>query len=164
MSLHDKYKHLIGLPYVSGRDDCYGLARCYYKDVFGVNLTNFARPEGWWNHQDMDLINWSVSCDGWEKIGTNTKALKIGDGLVFSLIHGKANHVGCYVGNGMFIHHVYKRFSNEEALLEKWTSRLLMIIRHPEVSKKIDGLESKTDLMSILPEHVRARLIRPPSA
>lgn len=163
MALREAYKHLIGIPYRSGKDDCYGLARRYYKDTFGIELVNAARPDGWWNEPDMDLINQFIHHDNWKSLGTNTRALKVGDGLVFSLISGKANHVGCYVGNGMFIHHVYGRFSNEEALMDKWTSRLLMVIRHPEVEKAVDKAEPKTDLLNLLPEHIRARIIRPPS-
>lgn len=158
---YDSYKHLLGISYKSGIDDCYGLARRYYYDVFGVQIVNAARPEGWWDDPEMDLINQFITHDGWENIGINTRQLKVGDGLVFSLINGKANHVGCYVGNGMFIHHVFGRFSVEEALLDKWKNRLLMIIRHPEVSSLGADMTPKTDIMTLLPEHVRARIIRP---
>lgn len=160
MSLHDTYKHLIGLPYVPGKDDCYGLARNYCRDVFGVELTNFARPDGWWNEPDLDILNECLSLDGWQNMGTNIRNLKVGDGLVFSLVNGKANHVGCYVGNGQFIHHVYRRYSSEDALLDKWTSRLLAVVRHPDIAKLSDKREPKTNMMTLLPEHVRARIIR----
>lgn len=158
---YQSYKHLLGIPYKSGVQDCYGLARRYYHDVFGVQIVNAARPDGWWADPEIDLINQFISHDGWENIGMNTRVLKPGDGLVFSLVNGKANHVGCYVGNGLFIHHVFGRFSCEDPLLDKWRNRLLMIIRHPVVSSLGSDMEPKTDLMSILPEHIRARLIRP---
>lgn len=155
------YKHLLGRAYSSGRHDCYGLARDYYHDVYGVEIINAARPDGWWNEPDIKLIDDFMAMDGWEQIGNNTRALKVGDGLIFSLINGKANHVGVYVGNGTFIHHVYKRYSNEEALLDKWKSRLLMIIRHPEVAKSGAGMTSTTSLETMLPEWYRARLVQP---
>jgi cell wall-associated NlpC family hydrolase len=158
--LRDSYKHLLGLPYKSGSQDCYGLAVRYFKELYNLDLLNFARPDGWWNDPDIDLINDCLQADGWENIGINIKGLKLGDALVFSLINGRANHVGIYVGNGMFIHHVYQRFSCEEALMDKWTSRLLMIVRHPEISKANHLNKPKTDAMSILPEHIRARIIR----
>jgi cell wall-associated NlpC family hydrolase len=161
MALRDAYKHMLGIPYSSGKDDCYGLARRYYKEVYDVDIVDAARPDGWWNEEDMDLINQFITHDGWQNLGTNTRNLKLGDGLVFSLINGKANHVGCYVGNGMFIHHIYGRFSTEDALTDKWTSRLLMIIRHPKIHKAAESQKPKTDLMNLLPEHIRARLIRP---
>lgn len=156
---YDSYAHLLGRPYTSGRHDCYGLARDYYKDVYGVVLIDAARPEGWWNEKDMNLIDDFMEADGWENIGTNTRQLKPGDGLIFSLLSGKANHVGIYVGNGMFIHHVLNTYSREDALVEKWKSRLLAIIRHPEVVKAGQGMEAKVDLSTFLPERFRAKLV-----
>ncbi len=157
--IRDSYKHLLGLPYKSGSQDCYGLALRYYSEVYNLKLSDFARPDGWWNDPSMDLINECLQSDGWKNVGMNTKALKLGDGLVFSLINGRANHCGIYVGNGMFIHHVYGRFSAEEALMDKWTSRLLMIVRHPDISKSNHQNQPKTDALSILPEHIRAKII-----
>lgn len=149
MITRDSFKHLVGIPYKSGQDDCYGLAMQFYHDVYGIQLVDAARPDGWWDAPDMDLINQFINLDGWLKLGVNTRVLRPGDGLVFSLIHGKANHVGCYIGNGMFIHHVYGRYSNEEALMDKWTSRLLMIIRHPEVTQSGDGMTKRTHLRDL---------------
>lgn len=154
------HQHLIGLPYKSGDQDCYGLALRYYREVYGVQLTNFARPEGWWNHSEMDLINQFLEHDGWDKIGLNIKLLCPGDGLVFSLVGGKANHVGIYVGNGLFIHHVLGRFSAEDALLQKWTSKLLMIVRHPSVAELGKGMGQKTQIETILPRHFSEKLKR----
>lgn len=136
--MYDSYKHLIGRAYTSGDKDCYGLARDYYKDVFDLTITNVARPEEWWNDGRLDLINDLFDVDGWENIGCNLRNLKVGDALVFSLISGRANHVGVYVGNGMFIHHVYQRMSCEESLAQKWRSRCLMVVRHTKVTEAQD--------------------------
>jgi cell wall-associated NlpC family hydrolase len=155
------YKHLLGRPYVSGRDDCYGLARNYYRDLYGIEIIDAARPEGWWNETDINLIDDFMEMDGWEQLGTNTRALKVGDGLIFSLINGKANHVGIYVGNGTFIHHVWRRYSSEDALIDRWKARLLMIVRHPEVAKRSDVPLPQTSLESLMPEWYRARFVQP---
>lgn len=154
MSPYAKYKSLLGRPYIDGRFDCYGLARDYCKLVWDIELSNFARPERWWDHKEFDLINEFLSQDGWQQRGTNLRALQIGDGLVFAVGGGKANHVGIYVGNGQFIHHFYKHFSKEEALLDKWTSRLLVVVRHPGIKVT----PQKKDVMELLPEHVKRRL------
>jgi cell wall-associated NlpC family hydrolase len=162
MGLHANYKHLLGIAYKSGVDDCYGLARRYYQDVFGITIVNAARPEGWWDDKEMNLIDQFISHDGWENMGLNTRILRVGDGLVFSLINGKANHVGCYVGNGMFIHHIMGRFSTEDALMDKWKARLLAIIRHPATTPMAGTAYPTTDMMDILPEHIHAKLKRIP--
>lgn len=153
---YKQYQHLLGLPYIAGKQDCYGLAMNYYKNTYGIQLADAARPDEWWNHPELSLIDDFINQDGWEQLGTNTRILKPADGLVFSLISGRANHVGVYVGNGNFIHHVWQRFSSEEALMDKWQSRLLMIIRHPEVVKQ-SGVIQTVDLFGLLPERIQQR-------
>lgn len=154
---YQQYKHLLGRPYQAGKYDCYGLARDYYQDLYGIALVNAARPEGWWNHPEFNLIDDFIEQDNWQQIGTSTRLLLPGDGLVFSLITGRANHVGVYVGNGTFIHHVYQRFSNEEALMDKWKSRLLSVIRHPEVAAIGNDMVKKTEFASLLPARLREK-------
>lgn len=151
MSLYDSYQHLLRRPYLSGRFDCYGLARDYYKDVFGVEFTDFARPELFWQEKDLDIISNGLAHDGWQQTGLNTRHLKIGDGLVFAIASDRANHLGVYVGNGMFIHHYYKHFSTEEPLTDKWKNRLLTIVRH----KNIQITRTQTNIMDLLPDHVK---------
>lgn len=158
MALYDEYKHLLGRPYVSGSQDCYGLVRDYYHDVFAVNIINFARPELWWEDPEMDLINRSMHADGWEQVSTSSRGLKKGDGLIFSLITGRANHVGVYVGNGMFIHHIYRAYSSEEAYTPKWANRLLSVVRHSEVTAVLESMVPKTDILSLMPEHAKRRI------
>ena len=161
MSTYDSYKHLLGRPYVSGRHDCYGLAVDYYRDIYGIQLINAARPEGWWDCPQISLIDDFMEADGWEQVGKNTRALQPGDGLIFSLLTGKANHVGVYVGNGTFIHHIWQRYSCEDALMEKWKSRLLTVVRHPEVALMNREMTPTTDLMTLLPERIRAKYVQP---
>lgn len=135
--MYDTYRHLLGVAYKAGESDCYGLARRYYKDLFGLDLLNMARPEMWWVEPDLNLITDCIFTDGWEDIGVNLRNLQIGDGLIFTMFSGIANHIGIYVGNGMFIHHVLGRFSCEEPLVQKWMSRCLMVVRHKVVTEQI---------------------------
>lgn len=158
MSIFDKYRHLLSRPYVDGRWDCYGLAVDYYRSVFGVELTNLARPIEWWNMKEFDLINEFVSTNGWKNIGLNIRRLKLGDGLIFACAGGKANHIGIYVGNGMFIHHFFRQFSREEPLLDKWTSRLTAIVRHPKVDEIRELNVVQVDIVDTMPDHVKRRL------
>lgn len=137
MSLHDHYKHLLQRPYVAGKHDCYGLVRDFVQDIYGVKLTNFARPLFFWEDPDpkMNFINQFMTHDGWEPIGLHSRNLRMGDGLIFAVRGGHANHVGVYAGNGLFLHHFYQRFSREEPFNGAWSSRLLQIVRHPDVTK-----------------------------
>lgn len=149
MSRYSEYKHLLGRKYVAGKDDCYGLIRAYYKDVLGVELKNFARPAGFYKHKDLDIINNLIFVDKWKSRSLSVRMLQIGDALIYSIgdRSGIANHLGVYVGNGMFVHHMIDRPSVEEPLMDKWTSRLLAVVRHPEVKIEVTKINA-TDILS----------------
>lgn len=154
MSRYDNYKHLLGRRYVNGKQDCYGLVVNYYKDLFGIELKNFARPDQFWFYKDFDLINNMMFEDRWKSIGLNLRNLQIGDGLVFAIMSESANHLGVYAGNGIFLHHQYQRLSKEDPLTGSWASRLLMVVRHKDV--KIE--REKLDILTVLPDHVKRTL------
>ena len=154
MSRYSNYKHLLGRKYVDGKQDCYGLVMGYLKDVHSLPLKNFARPTQFWANRDFDLINNMLGHDGWQSMGLNTRNLQIGDVLIFAIHSTMANHLGVYVGNGMMIHHLYQRLSNHEAITQSWTSRLLMIVRHPDVRIEYE----KKELIELLPPHVKRTL------
>lgn len=158
---YDTYAHLLGLPYQSGNQDCYGLARRYYKERYDLTLLNFARPEQWWSEPNMDILTQFLDTDGWTQVGCNSRLLRPGDGLIFSLVHDKANHVGVYVGNGMFIHHLWNNFSREEAVTPKWTNRLLHVVRHKEVTAFLDKNQTKLDYSTIMPEYAKRKISVP---
>lgn len=156
MSRYSNYKHLLGIKYKAGKNDCYGLAFDLYKDVLNIKLKNFARPEGFYQHKDLQIINDLMFADRWINKGLNTKLLQFGDVLAFCIgsKEGVANHLGIYVGNGMFIHHLLNRMSVEEPLLDKWKTRLLMIGRHPET--KIET--TPVNLEDLLPSYAKRTL------
>lgn len=153
MFLYDDFKHLVGRPYIEGLDDCYGLLVQFYGDLLGIKLTNFARNHDIWER----LIAEFVCTDGWSAQPLNLKALEPGDGLIFSLgtRTGKPNHIGVYTGNGMFLHHVYGRFSSYDSVQPLWGSRLLSIYRHPAVKEIGRGMQQRVKFIDLLPPHLR---------
>lgn len=158
-AIYNSYKHLLNRSYVAGRDDCYGLVVKYFHDIYGIHLTNFARPDEWWLRSDMNLITDNLELDGWKHVNFHPRSLRPGDGLLFSILQSKVNHVGIYVGNSMFIHHQHKRYSTEDPLVEKWQSRLLGVVRHPEVEQVGMGMSPKVNLVDLLPESLRAKIV-----
>jgi cell wall-associated NlpC family hydrolase len=152
--MYDNYRHLLGRKYVDGKQDCYGLAQGYFQDVHNLPLVNFARPTQFWEVEGYDLIHDLLPPETWKSVGLNVRNLQIGDGLIFALYSKYANHLGVYVGNGMFIHHQYGRFSKEENLSGSWTSRLLLVVRHKELKLQAE----KVDLITLLPNHVKRTL------
>lgn len=136
LSLYDRYKSLLGLSYVEGDQDCYGLLRAYYKKNYDLELENYARP-GDFARSGVDLIMDYFKDEGFELIETNLNSLQLGDGIMFT-INGSplCNHVGVYVGNFMILHHLFNGLSREDAFTTKWKARVTSVVRHPEVTKR----------------------------
>lgn len=151
MSRYNNYKHLIGRKYVDGKQDCYGIIRAYYQDLHNLPLKNFARPTLFWQDKSFDLIHQVMGRDRWESVGVNIRDLQIGDVLIFAIRSTTANHLAVYVGNGMMLHHAWSKLSNVESLTQSWTSRLLMIARHPDIRLEYD----KKEIIELLPAHVK---------
>ena len=154
MSRYNQYQHLLGRKYVDGKQDCYGLLIAYAKDLHGLSLKNFARPTQFWMRKDFDLISQMVQEDRWAQQGLSVRNLQIGDALIFSINSSMANHIGVYVGNGQFLHHLYQRFSSVESLTNSWTSRLLMVVRHKDIKLEYE----KVEILNLIPEHVKRTL------
>jgi cell wall-associated NlpC family hydrolase len=88
--------------------------------------------------------------------------LEIGDLLMMRLANrsGHANHIGVYVGNGYMLHHLFNQKSVADPLTDRWTGRVLDVIRHPDITAKNLELVEKVDIMNFLPPHLRARYER----
>lgn len=150
---------LLNQPYVDGKADCYGLARDYYKQEFGLELRNYARPIGF-DHEGLDLLMDNFAKEGFEIVPVSgISALEKGDGLLFSILGSKTvNHVGVYVGAGYFIHHLYQKLSKCEALDQRWYQRIALVVRNPEISAINIAKIGKVSLLDLLPPHLRLKV------
>lgn len=130
------YLEFEGRPYVPGKEDCYGLLRRYYWKNYGLRLENYARPEGF-SQFGMDLINKNLEAEGFQYVEASLNHLEIGDGIIMAIGRTEiANHVGVYVGNRMFLHHLHGQRSIAENFSERWKARVLNIVRHPGVTSQ----------------------------
>ncbi len=151
---YQKYAHLIGLPYIDGKQDCYGLVRAFYRSVYGIELRNYARPIAF-DHQGLDLI-----LNNWPNEGFDPcvdPELQPGDGLLFAVASNKINHVGVYVGNRQFLHQLYGKKSQLDPMDHRWYGRLLGKVRHPDVTEFNKTLQGKVSVLDLLPPHLKRR-------
>jgi cell wall-associated NlpC family hydrolase len=82
----------------------------------------------------------------------------VGDGLLFCLNNRRyVNHVGAFVGNGFVLHHLYQRESSVDPLTPVWRNRIVSIVRHPEVTELNRKITPPTNLMDVLPPHLKAK-------
>jgi cell wall-associated NlpC family hydrolase len=162
MSLYEKYT--VGyedIPYVTGRNDCYGLVRKWLRDKYDMKLTNYARPLGW-DDDGFNLLSDFFNREGFFIVNVPFNRLEIGDLLLMRLANrsGHANHIGVFVGNGYMLHHMFGRKSVADSLTNRWTSRVIDVIRHPDVTEANQKNWEKADLASFLPPHLKSRYER----
>lgn len=150
---YEEYKHLLNLPYLDGKQDCFALARNFYQELFGITLPNYARPTGF-DHLGMpELITSNFRGMGFEPVPDYR--LQIGDGLLFAIASKYVNHVGVYVGNNQFIHHVFEKPSSVDNLDERWKRRLTMRVRHPDITEYLEQGRKVDLLLDHLPPHLK---------
>lgn len=146
-----KHEHLTGVPFQWGVDDCFTLTRRFFADNFDIPIRNYARPNDW-EADAIDLLRVAYPREGFEII-TSWKAQDIrpGDVLCFSIGEGNSNHLGIYLGDNKFLHHLFNRLSSVEEFRDFWLSRINYILRHPSVPDLRPVLPT-TDIASLLRE------------
>jgi len=149
---------LLNKPYKDGVDDCYGLARQYYINEYGLVLRNYARPIGF-DEADLPLLDDNFNKEGFQSLGQPALAnLERGDGLLFNLFKSKhANHVGIYLGNGYFVHHLYQKVSECVRLDDRWYGRVSRVVRHSDVTNLNTAQITKLSILELLPPHLQGR-------
>ena len=163
MNYYEKYQHLIGLPYDDGDADCYGLCRRFYADNYGIELPNYARSADFFDG-GVDLVTPFLSEEKFAIIDVSIDRLEVGDGLLLCVpIPGrpkqKINHVGVFVGNRTFLHHMYLKPSCEDAMTPRWFNRVMAVIRHPEIAEanaKAAAVQA-VNVLDLIPDHVKQR-------
>lgn len=138
MHSYAMYESLLGKPYDDGDADCYGLARLFYRNNYGIDLPNYARSSGFLD-EGLDLIGRFLSEQEFRVIDVAADKLELGDGLILCVPapHKRErlpNHIAVFVGNGTFIHHLYGKKSEEDYLTPQWEARIMAVLRHPEVT------------------------------
>jgi cell wall-associated NlpC family hydrolase len=127
-----KYHHLLGKPFQHGVQDCFTLVRDFYFDNYGIELTNYARPDNWW-HQGLSLYRDAITPEGFEVLPKNVRLLRPGDGILMAILATEPNHAAIYIGNGKMIHHPFGKLSTIDGLDVRWQTRVTNYLRHTKV-------------------------------
>lgn len=151
MLSYSLYKDLLSLKYQSGSYDCYGLVRVVYNRAYGIVLPNFARPNDF-EHSDIGLFAKVTNNPDFLQKTLNPNFLVIGDVLAFRLGADVTNHLGIYLGNNLFLHHMRDRCPVEDTLDERWIKRLTHVMTHQDVKP----LKEKLDIKDFIPAHLRS--------
>lgn len=143
------YEHLIGRDFLWGVRDCYALVAELYRDSFGIELTDYARPTNWSSDKD-SLIRRLYERDGFEML-TNwaPKDLRPGDVLCMAIGESEPNHLAVYVGDNLIAHHIYGRLSSADLFRDFFRNTTCFVLRHPDVPD-LRPVHESVDLRSIL--------------
>jgi|694.fasta_scaffold29721_3 proteasome lid subunit RPN8/RPN11 len=116
---------LLGRHYVSGLTDCFTLARDYYINNYNINFGIHPRPANWeeWNPHYIEQHYHDL---GFSEI--DGSELQEGDIILFSIGSRHINHIGVYIGDNRFIHHLYNRLSSSDTL-SKWHRQIVKYLR-----------------------------------
>ena len=150
-----KYDHLLGLEFDHGHVDCYSLVRNFYWDNFGIRLTDYARPENWWDH-DLNLYADNFHREGFRVLDVHPVDWQPGDVFLMAIKSPVANHAAVLLPQGQIIHHFYGRRSIVEPYRYLWRNTTTHVRRHKDVV--LPEVEDQVNLMELLPDAVRQRL------
>lgn len=129
------YEHLIGRPFCWGSTDCFGLARSFFSDNWGIAIRDYARPADWHN-RSADLIRMLYQRENFillAKEQVPDSELRPGDVAVMALGTSIPNHFAVFVGENRILHHKTGAMSNVETYRSFWRGYTSFFLRHPDV-------------------------------
>lgn len=125
----------LGRPFVFGVTDCYTLVRDFYKNEFGIELTNYARYDGWWN-DGLNLYVDNIRKEGFFLLQQGEE-LRYGDVILMCLSSPVPSHAAIYVGNNKVLHHVQNRLSRVDDYRGMFRNFTASIWRHESLRDKL---------------------------
>lgn len=163
---HDRieYKHLLGVPFEFGTNDCYEAGRKIFRDNTPIELPDYARPNDFWlGVEELYLDNFQR--EGFKNISDiSLDKLQPLDVFLIALpdprrVNNKiiTNHCAIYVGDSLVFHHRLGRLSEcvaYKGMLREYTTH---IIRHKDVPR-FEPKRDNLDIMQKLLPHKRVML------
>jgi len=122
---------LLDREYIPNVYDCFTLARDYYLLEYGIDFGIHPRPVDWesWNPH---YILHTYTKVGF--IDIKQENMQVGDVIIFRIGSLYANHIGIYIGEGKFIHHLYQRTSSKDTI-KRWQKSIVKVLHY--ANKKI---------------------------
>lgn len=155
--------HLLGLKFDHGTTDCYSILCQVYKDLLDITLTNYARPNDWWVHNE-DLYLDNFKKEGFYVLDID-EPLRPFDVFLIALPDPRnrgritpTNHCAVYLGGDNILHHRLGCLSETKmyrGAIKNFTTR---VIRNKLVQYTPEEVTT-IDLMDIILPHQRDRLL-----
>ncbi|WP_297478405.1 C40 family peptidase [Ferrovum sp.] len=119
----------IGRPYVVGILDCYALVQDYYKREYGIELGSYPviDEKGIRSHT---LFDSKYKEQGFANIDIESDDKQKGDIFLMQISDRQSNHIGIYLGDGIFMHHQHGRLSRKDVYGGMWQKHTTRWLRH----------------------------------
>lgn len=145
MPTETDFRKYVGIDFNHGSSDCYGLVRKIYSEVFNITLKDYARPDNWWDHDDVyNLYMDNYETEGFKLIDTyRIQDWEVGDVILMAIQSTVPCHAAIYIGNGKIIHHFYGRKSSIENYCRIWKNTTTGVLRHKDlkIEKPVEKME-----------------------
>ena len=139
---------MIGRQFHYGTVDCYSLVRDYYREEFGIELPNVARPNDFWEH-GIDLYGKHYAKAGFQLLDLLPHDWQRGDVVLMAIMSEVPNHAGVIVEPGKILHHLYGRLSTIEDYKGIWRNTTVGVYRHKDVVLPVEETQ-QLDIRDVL--------------
>ncbi len=116
---------LVGREFAYGTLDCLELIRDYYQRELGITLPEYEHRDGWWDRGETLYMD-RIAAAGFEPIVGKPQK---GDLILMQIRSKTPNHAGVYLGDGLFLHHLYGRLSSRDVYGGYWAEVTRQIVR-----------------------------------
>lgn len=121
----DRNEPYEGRTFIHNVADCFELVRDYYRREYNYNIGQYVRQWDW------EITDASFFDDNFEKEGFTDVPLEQiapGDVIFFGIRSEKTNHIGLYIGDDKFLHHLTHRLSEIDTL-PRWHRYINRVVR-----------------------------------
>jgi cell wall-associated NlpC family hydrolase len=134
-----------GREFHHGALDCYTLVQDWYRRELGQLLPDFHREDGWWeerpDHPAQDLYMKHFAEAGFVQVFGEPQRHDV---IFMQVLSERANHAAVYLGNGVMLHHLHGRLSEETVYGGYWQRHTMALVRH---ISQISPMEASATLL-----------------
>jgi cell wall-associated NlpC family hydrolase len=134
-----EYGHLEGLEFNIETQNCYTILRAFYRDNYGIELTDYACPTDWWT-KGLDLYHRLAEDEGFQIIMDHPRHWRPGDVILMAIESPTGNHCGILLPGGKMLHHLVGQRSLVTSFGGMFRNTRVATYRHKDVPTPVEEL------------------------
>lgn len=161
-----RYKHLVGKQFNMGKNDCYSILCAVFKDNFGIEFPNYARPNDWWLEENLNYYVDRYKATGFDLLeDPSLEDLRPFDVMLIAIPDPRdltrvvTNHCAIYLGDGMVLHHRMGTLSSVVPYRGVLRNLTTHIVRHKDVPDLRAKTKTTLNAMDYILPHKREMLM-----